>query len=69
MTIKNLASLAAYLIAETATQDPKVGGPIRMAQITTEEGFKELEESVIVEVVKGNEEQNQKLRQFFFKEA
>jgi len=69
MTIKILTSLAAYLIAETATQDPKVGGPIRMAQITKEEGFKELEEAVITEVVKRNEEQNQKLRQFFFKEA
>jgi 20S proteasome alpha/beta subunit len=69
MTIKNLTSLAAYLITETATQDPKVGGPIRMAQITPGEGFKELEEAVITDVVKRNEEQNQKLRQFFFKEA
>ena len=68
MAIKNLISLGAYMITETATQDPKLGGPIRMAQITPGEGFKELEDSVIADVIKRNDEQNQKLRQFFFKE-
>jgi hypothetical protein len=38
MNTEQLSSLAAYLITETATQDPKVGGPVRMAQITKEDG-------------------------------
>jgi len=66
MSVVHLSALAAYLIAETATQDPKVGGPIRIAQITEEKGYEELTEQNVSLIVKGNEEQNQKLRQFFF---
>lgn len=66
MSLKHVRNLSAYLIHETATQDPKVGGPVRIAEITTEDGFKELSEDVVSEIVKKNEEQNQKLRQFFF---
>lgn len=66
MMVLNLRALAAYLIAETASQDPKVGGPIRIASITSANGYEELEESLIKEIIKRNEEQSQKLRQFFF---
>lgn len=67
MNIKNLSALAAYLISETATQDPKVGGPIRIVQITKEDGYKELTEDEVNEINKRNEEQNLKLRKFFFR--
>lgn len=66
MAVVHLSALAAYLIAETATQDPKVGGPIRIAHITQDKGYEELTESSVNLIVKKNEEQNQKLRQFFF---
>ena len=66
MKLINIKNLTAYLIQETATQDPKVGGPIRMAQITLESGYQELSESTIKEIIKKNEEQSIKLRGFFF---
>lgn len=65
MNVSNTARLAAYLIAETATQDPKVGGPIRIATITPNEGYQELEPSIVEEIVAFNNEQSEKLRQFF----
>ncbi|HZE72156.1 MAG TPA: hypothetical protein VE135_21825 [Pyrinomonadaceae bacterium] len=66
MGVANLTRLAAYLISETATQDPEVGGPIRMASITETAGFRELETSEVLEIIEVNEEQNTKLRNFFF---
>lgn len=69
MRLNNIKNLSAYLIQETATQDPKVGGPIRMAQITIEDGYQELPENEISEITKKNEEQNTKLRKFFFAEG
>lgn len=68
MGVANLTRLAAYLISETATQDPKVGGPIRIASITEEAGFRELDTPEVLEIIKLNEEQNTKLRNFFFEE-
>jgi 20S proteasome alpha/beta subunit len=66
MSVRHLSSLAAYLITETATQDPKVGGPVRIAQITPSEGYKELDEPSVNGIIKKNETQNLKLRKFFF---
>ncbi|MBW1924201.1 MAG: hypothetical protein JRF59_04900 [Deltaproteobacteria bacterium] len=67
MKLPHIKSLAAFLIQETATQDPKVGGPIRMAQITVKNGYKELEEDEIMTIVTKNEDQNGKMKDFFFK--
>lgn len=66
MNVRSLTSLAAYLITETATQDPKVGGPVRIAQLTPSEGFAELGEDAIQEIVSNNENQSQRLKEFFF---
>jgi len=66
MTVSHLPRLAAYLIGETATQDPKVGGPIRIATITPNSGYKLLEQTQVDEIVKRNNDQNEQLRQFFF---
>jgi 20S proteasome alpha/beta subunit len=53
MKIENLMSLAAYLISVTATQDPGVGGPIRIASITSQEGYKEfLEEDKAIKDIR-----------------
>lgn len=69
MGVADLVRLAAYLISETATQDPKVGGPIRIASITEDSGFRELDSPEVLEIIKLNEEQNTKLRNFFFEET
>lgn len=66
MSRKHLIALAAYVIAETATQDPKVGGPIRIAEIIPGEGYSAVDQDTINDVLKRNEEQNQRLRDFFF---
>jgi len=50
MSVDELTGLAAYAISETATQDQRVGGPIRMAQIS-QEGCKELSEELIKELL------------------
>ena len=67
MNLSSVQRLAAYLIQETATQDPKVGGPVRMAKITLESGYQELQHELIDKITKENEAQNAKLRNFFFK--
>ena len=66
MSIKNLITLAAYVISETATQDPKVGGPVRIAQISSDEGYHQLDQSQVKGVVERNEKLNKQLRNFFF---
>jgi hypothetical protein len=66
MTVANLTGLAAYLIAETATQDPKVGGPIRLATVKPNDPYRELGEDEVSKIVARNEKQNLRLRKFFF---
>jgi 20S proteasome alpha/beta subunit len=58
-------AFAEYLISETASQDPKVGGPIRIAEITPKDGYKELTRNEVTNINKSNQELNQQLRQFF----
>jgi 20S proteasome alpha/beta subunit len=65
MTVDNLARLAAYLISETATQDPKVGGPIHIATLTSDEGFKLLDDGKVEEINRLNAEQNENLKRSF----
>ncbi|MBI2304446.1 MAG: hypothetical protein HYU86_06825 [Chloroflexi bacterium] len=60
-------ALAEYLIAETASQDPKVGGPIHIAEITPYNEYRELSQTEVEEIHKSNAELNQRLRQFFLK--
>jgi len=67
MNAIEMQRLAAYLISETATQDPKVGGPIRMASITPDVGFAEVDQSRIDDVVEEVGALNEALRSVFFK--
>jgi hypothetical protein len=61
---EHAAALAAYLIAETASQDPKVGGPIRIAKVTPD-GYLDLTSDEILELTKRNENLNVTLKRFF----
>lgn len=59
-------ALTAYLISETASQDPKVGGAIRMAEVTPG-AFKRLSEQEVEKIVQDNGKLNDQLRAFFKK--
>jgi 20S proteasome alpha/beta subunit len=60
-------ALAEYLVNETASQETKVGGRIRMAIITPKDGYKELTEDEVKAISKENASLNEKLREFFLK--
>lgn len=65
--VKDLSRLAAYLISETASQDPKVGGPIRIATVTLTGGYAELPAAEVDAIVQRNDRQSQRLKKFFYK--
>lgn len=60
--------MAVYVITETATQDPKVGGPVRVAKISYESGYNQLDASYINEVIEKNKNINKTLKQCFYGE-
>jgi 20S proteasome alpha/beta subunit len=64
MTADHAAALAEYLISETASQDPKVGGPIRIARVLPD-GYHLLTDEQIANLKKQNMKLNNKLKRFF----
>lgn len=67
--IQELENLAAYSITETASQDGKVGGPVRMATITPQEGYRQLTDDVVDGIINSNAHRNEALRRSFYGEA
>jgi 20S proteasome alpha/beta subunit len=65
---EKLKSLAAYAITETASQDGKVGGPIRMATISPDEGYIEIPPTDVDALITQNESRSDALRRSFFGE-
>jgi 20S proteasome alpha/beta subunit len=64
MTADSAAALAEYLISETASQDPKVGGPIRIAKVLPT-GYYPLKDDEVSALKKRNMRLNDKLKRFF----
>jgi 20S proteasome alpha/beta subunit len=64
-SVGNLVALGAYTIAETASQDGKVGGPIQIMTITAQ-GAKELSASEVKMVADENEKRREALRGSFY---
>jgi 20S proteasome alpha/beta subunit len=58
------AALAEYLISETASQDPKVGGQVRMAKVTAQ-AFTMLTDAEVAALRAKNQKLNNKLKRFF----
>jgi hypothetical protein len=56
--------LAAYLIGETASQDPKVGGPLQIALVTPK-AYRQLTVEQIAGIQKKNSALNDRLKRFF----
>lgn len=65
ISLEKAKALAEYLISETASQDPKVGGPIRIAEVTPDNGYRELTEEEVRKINDANKELNLQLREFF----
>jgi hypothetical protein len=64
MTADSAAALAEYLISETASQDPKVGGPIRIAKVLPT-GYYPLTDDEVSALKRRNMNLNNKLKRFF----
>ena len=64
ISCQNAAALAEYLISETASQDPKVGGPIHIAMVKPD-GFNKLTNEDVDSLSKRNLSLNEKLKTFF----
>lgn len=67
ISVEHAKLLTGYLIAETASQDPKVGGRIRMAEITSTDGYRELTEEEVSNIHDENIALNDFLREYFLK--
>jgi len=67
MSKDNVAALSEFLIYETATQDPKVGGPINIAVITPKQGYQEFSEEAVSALRKANRQKSRRLRIWFFR--
>lgn len=65
-SLTDLASLAVYVITETASQDGKVGGPVRVATLTPKNGGAELTETDVQKIHTSNEERAAQLRKSFY---
>lgn len=64
LPIERVAEIAAYVITETASQDPKVGGPVRIAQ-STPAGFAELAAGPLNAILELNKKRSEGLKSFF----
>lgn len=55
MTVNQLTELAVFLLLETTTVEDTVGGPIQLASVTLNEGFKRMHPDDIQALIEGNQ--------------
>ncbi|MFB3883123.1 MAG: hypothetical protein ACE149_17785 [Armatimonadota bacterium] len=67
-SVTKLQNLAEYLISETATQDQKVGGPVKMARISNQNGYEDVSLQEVDVVQSRNRAQSKSLREHFYRE-
>ncbi len=65
---ERLKHLAAYAITETASQDGKVGGPVRMATISPVDGYLPVTDEEVASILQQNTRRSDGLRKSFFGE-
>lgn len=65
-TVQELTPLAAYVITETASQDGKVGGPVRVIVVDPDDGCQALNPSDVDRVLKDNGVRSKTLRDSFY---
>ena len=64
--VDELTALAVYVITETASQDGKVGGPIKVVTVRPDTGCVALDEPAVLAVLDGNAVRSQSLRDSFY---
>lgn len=62
----DLTALAVYVITETASQDGKVGGPVRVVTITPDGGGSELTQDQVEKIHHSNDKRGEQLRNSFY---
>jgi 20S proteasome alpha/beta subunit len=66
-TMQELAALAVYTVTETASQDGKVGGPVKVITIKpTDEGCQEYPPDEVLKIQQANESRSGALRDSFY---
>jgi hypothetical protein len=65
IVLDNAIALAHYVIAETASQDGKVGGPVRIAVIDPDRGFQELPTERVKELQDRDRKVNEAIAKLF----
>lgn len=65
-SVQELTALAVYTITETASQDGKVGGPVKVITITPDDGCTALDQDAVEEVISHNEARSSALRDSFY---
>ena len=65
-SLADLKALAVYVITETASQDGKVGGPVRVVTITPDKGGVELTTEQVAQIHRSNDERGEQLRNSFY---
>jgi hypothetical protein len=64
--VEELKALAVYVITETASQDGKVGGPVKLVTISPDNGGTLLEQPDVDEIAAANAGRSQALRDSFY---
>lgn len=62
LSVENLLPLAAYVITETASQDGKVGGPVKMIKIQPDVGCVTLNAEEINKILESNNDRSKNLK-------
>ncbi len=68
-TAEELTALAVYAITETASQDGKVGGPVKVITVQPDIGCMALAQEGVDEVISRNEARSSALRDSFYKRS
>jgi 20S proteasome alpha/beta subunit len=65
-SVQELQALAVYVVTETASQDGKVGGPVKLVTIAPDAGGVLLDPTEVVAIANQNEGRSQALRDSFY---
>ncbi len=68
-SVQELTALAVYVITETASQDGKVGGPVKVITVAPDKGCVALDEEQVQRIVVGNDERSRSLRDSFYEKG
>lgn len=66
-TLPELSALAVYAVTETASQDGKVGGPVRVITISPTDGCSELPLESVEKIISENTRRSESLKMSFYR--